>query len=258
MHGLKKSILLLKVLSFIILFSQPSMSVEISGKEIIKRMDRLLWSETSQGYYEMKIITPHWERTLKLRVFEKHRQKTFIRILSPPKERGVATLRIGYEMWNYLPSVERIIKIPPSMMLQAWMGSDFTNDDLVKESSIVNDYHHRRLAIERINGFSAYKVEALPKEDAPVVWGRILYWVRTGDFVPLREEFYNEKGELIRVLTFSDIREMDGRTIPTRWEMVPLKKKGRKTILRIIEIRFDSPIDDSIFTLRNLKSQDWR
>jgi hypothetical protein len=123
----------------------------IDGKEIIRRMDELIRGETGMGIYEMTIKDPRWERTLKLRVWETRKdKKTFIRILSPPKEKGIGTLKIGLEMWNYLPRVERTIKIPPSMMMQPWMGSDFTNDDLVKESSIVEDYIHRVIGKEKI------------------------------------------------------------------------------------------------------------
>ncbi len=239
----------------LILLPSPLPSQTIDGKEIIRRMEHLMRGDTSVGLYEMTIKDPNWTRTLRLKVWDDRKGKrTFIRILSPPKERGIGTLKIGYEMWDYLPKVERIIKIPPSMMMQPWMGSDFTNDDLVKESSIVEDYFHRVVGEEEVEGFPAYKVEALPKPDAPVVWDRILYWVRKGDFVPLREEFYSEKGELIRVMTFSEIREMGGRTIPTLWRMKPMKKRGRETILRILEVRFNVSIPDSIFTLRNLKN----
>lgn len=227
---------------------------DLTGKEIIRKMDNLLWGSSSQGNFELQVETPRWTRTLKLRAWDKDRKKTFIRILGPAKEKGIGTLRIKYEMWNYLPSVEKIIKVPPSMMFQPWMGSDFTNDDIVKESSIVEDYEHEILGMEVIDGTEAFKVEALPKPEAPVVWGKIIYWVRKKDFVPLKEEFFSEKGELIRELRFSEIKQMGGRTIPTVWEMKPLKKKGKRTIFRIKEISYDIPIDDNIFSLENLRS----
>jgi len=234
--------------------SSPATAEEVgSGREIIRRMDTLMRGDTSAGIYEMTVRDPNWERTLRLRVWEKGREKkTFIRILSPPKEEGIGTLKIGFEMWNYLPKVEKTIKVPPSMMMQAWMGSDFTNDDLVKESSIVEDYVHRVIREVKIEGFDAYQIEAVPRPDAPVVWDKILYWVRKGDYVPLRQEFYSEKGELIRVMTFSEIKAMGGRVIPTLWQMRPIKKPGRETTLRVIAVEFNQPIDDEIFTLRNL------
>jgi hypothetical protein len=238
----------------LVLFSSAAPGQQLTGKEIIRNTDSLLWGKTSVGIFELRVETPHWKRTLRLKAWELDREKSFIRILEPSKERGISTLRIGYEMWNYLPSIERTIKVPPSMMFQPWMGSDFTNDDLVKESSIVKDYDHRVLGTEAPGGEKAYKVEALPKPDAPVVWGKILYWVRTKDFIPVKEEFFNEKGELVRVLTFSGIQRMGGRTIPTVWEMRPVKDEGKRTVFRIIEIRYDIPIDDEIFSLEHLRS----
>jgi outer membrane lipoprotein-sorting protein len=227
---------------------------QLTGKEIIKRMDSLLWGQSSYGNFELQIETQRWKRTLELRAWEKDRKKTFIRILGPAKEKGIATLRIEYEMWNYLPAVEKTIKVPPSMMFQPWMGSDFTNDDIVKESSIVEDYEHEILGIEDIDGADAYKIESLPKPEAPVVWGKIIYWVRKKDFVPLKKEFYSEKGERIRVLSFSEVKNMGGRTIPTVWEMKPLKKEGKRTVFKINEISYDIPIDDNIFSLENLRN----
>jgi len=227
---------------------------QIDAKEIVRKMDRVLRGDSSQGYYRMSIVDPDWKRTLRLRAWEKRKdKKTFIRILSPPKEKGIVTLKIGFEMWNYLPRVERTIKIPPSMMMNPWMGSDFTNDDLVKASSIVKDYTHQVLSEKMMRGQMAYKIELLPIPDAPVVWGRILVWVRKSDSMPLRQEFFSERGELIRMLTFSNIKAVRGRTIPTQWEMTPMNKEGRKTTMEVLDIEIDAPIDDAIFSFRNLK-----
>ncbi len=248
---------MLRLLLTIMLLPSAALSGDITGREIIKRMDELMRGASSVGLYEMEITTPHWTRRLRLRAYEKGREKTFVRILYPPKERGVATLRIGYEMWNYFPKIERVIKIPPSMMLNSWMGSDFTNDDIVRESSRVNDYVHKNLGRETMEGREVWKVESRAKEDAPVVWDRIISYVRTDGFIPVKEEFYSERGELVRVLTFSAVKEMGGRTIPTRWEMRPVKK-NRKTVFTILEVEFDVPIDDGIFTIRHMKSMDWR
>jgi len=222
--------------------------------EIIRKMELILRGDSSFGEYRMTITDPDWQRTLTLKVWEKSiDNKTFVSILSPPKEAGIVTLKIQYEMWNYLPRVERVVKIPPSMMMQPWMGSDFSNDDLVKASSMVKDYTHKVLQEERLRGEDAYKVELLPKPEAPVVWGRILAWVRMKDSMPLRQEFFNEEGELIRVLKFKDIRKVRSREIPVLWEMVPVKKVGRKTVMEVIDLQIDIDIDDSFFSLQNLK-----
>lgn len=162
-------------------------------------MDLLLRGDSSFGAYRMTITDPDWQRTVTLNAWENRvEDKTFIEILAPAKEAGIVTLNIDYEMWNYLPRVERVVKIPPSMMFQPWMGSDFTNDDLMKASSIVTDYAHGIVAEENLAGYPAYKVELVPRPDAPVVWGRILAWVRQADSMPLRQEFFAEDGELTR------------------------------------------------------------
>ena len=241
------------VLLLATLFSSAVSAQDPNGRDILDRVERLLWGSTVQGEYEMTITTPRWQRTLGLRVWMERPRRSFVRILSPAKEAGIGSLRIGSEMWNYLPSVERVIKIPPSMMLQPWMGSDFTNDDLVKESSILDDYTHKVVGATTVDGQDAYQVEATPKPDAPVVWGRVLYTVRKRDFVPIKQEYFSERGELVRVMSFSDVRSLGGRMLPTRWEMRPVAKPGNVTTLVLKEAVFDSRVDEAIFTQRNLQ-----
>jgi outer membrane lipoprotein-sorting protein len=223
------------------------------ARDVVERVDTLLWGQTLQGEFEMTITTPRWQRTLALRAWMERPRRSFIRILAPAKEAGIGSLRIGAEMWNYLPNIERTIKIPPSMMLQPWMGSDFTNDDLVKQSSVVNDYTHRILRTESVSGTPSYVIESLPKPDAAVVWGKILYWVRESDSIPLRQEYYNERNELVRVLVLSDVGRMGGRTIPTKWEMRPVNEPGHVTAIVIKSAVYDRPIDTEVFTQRNLQ-----
>ena len=245
----------LVILALAILASWQSVAraQDLDGREIVDRSEKLLWGKTFQGELEMSVATPRWQRTLSLRVWIERPQRSFIRILTPAKEAGIGSLRIGSEMWNYLPKVERTIKIPPSMMLQPWMGSDFTNDDLVKESSVVDDYSHHIVRTESTDGQAAYVIEAIPKPDAAVVWGKILFWVRKADFVPLKEEFYSERGELVRVLTFSEVRSLGGRSVPTRWQMRPRDKPDNVTTLVLKSARYDEPIDAELFTQRNLQ-----
>lgn len=233
----------------------PIFAEEIDGRSIVAEVEKRLWGKTSQGRYEMTITTPYWQRTLKLKVWTQRPEKSFIRILSPAKEAGVGSLRIKDEMWNYLPKVERIVKVPPSMMLQAWMGSDFTNDDLVKESSMIDDYTHELIGEENIKGELAYRVKSVPKADAAVVWGKLIYHVRKRDLMPLGFDYYDERGRLLKSLTFSAVAEMDGRQLPTRWEMRPTDKPENATVIRVKEIRFDRSIPTKIFTLRNLRGR---
>lgn len=227
----------------------------VDARAVLDRVEQLLWGRTVQGEYEMTIATPRWQRTLGLRVWMDRPRRSFVRIVSPAKEAGIGSLRIGAEMWNYLPNVERIIKIPPSMMLQPWMGSDFTNDDLVKESSILEDYTHRLLEEVQLDGTAVLRIEAVPRPEAAVVWGRIVYWVRRGDTMPLKQEYFSERGELVRVMTFSEVRQVGGRRLPTRWEMRPTAKPGNVTTVVLKDAVFDAPVDDEVFTQRNLQKR---
>jgi outer membrane lipoprotein-sorting protein len=223
------------------------------ARAVLDQVEQLLWGRTVQGDYEMSITTPRWQRTLGLKVWMERPRRSFVRIVSPAKEAGIGSLRIGGEMWNYLPNVERIIKIPPSMMLQPWMGSDFTNDDLVKQSSLLDDYTHRVISLTPQDGAEVLQIEATPKPDAAVVWGRIVYWVHAADAMPLKQEFFSERGERVRVLIFSEVRAVGGRVVPTRWEMRPDAKPGNVTTIVLKDVVFDRPIDDEVFSQRNLQ-----
>ena len=241
------------ILVLALAIAPPGAAQEPPAREILDRVESLLWGKTVEGEYEMTITTARWQRTLVMRAWMERPKRSFIRILAPAKEKGIGSLRLGAEMWNYLPNVERTIKIPPSMMLQPWMGSDFTNDDLVKSSSIVDDYTQRILREETVASRPAWVLELIPRPDAAVVWGKIIYWVLKGDFIPLKEEFYDERGALVRVMSFSDVRPMGGRTIPTRWEIRPSDKPGNSTTIVIRSAIYDRGIDPDTFTQRNLQ-----
>jgi outer membrane lipoprotein-sorting protein len=243
----------LPIFIFVLLFCSVPVTAlaEPDARGIVRKTDNLLRGETSQAAFEMTVTTPNWSRTMKGESCSAgHWDKAFVRISAPVKDAGSGSLKIRNEMWNYVPKVERVIKIPPSMMLQGWMGSDFTNDDLVKESSLLNDYTHHVLRVEK----ESWVVALTPKPEAAVVWGKLLLWVRKSDFVPLREEFYDEKGGLVRVLIFKEIENVGDRNYPLVWEMTPLGKVGHKTVLRYRKIRFNIPVDNGRFSLKNLQS----
>lgn len=224
-----------------------------SAQSIVEKADQLMRGETHTGLYRMTIIRPDWQRSLEFKLWSKGTEKSFILILEPAKERGVTFLKLSGEMWNYIPKINREIKIPPSMMMQSWMGSDFTNDDLVKESDIVKDYHHTLLGKENVRDWPAYKIELQPKPQAAVVWDRIIEWIRIEDYIPLKAEYYNERGELVRTLLFKEIQEMGGRTIPTKIELVEEKKSGHKTVMTLKQASFNEPIPPSVFTRQHLR-----
>ena len=178
---------------------------------------------------------------------------SMIYITSPAKEKGQVFLKRQNEMWNWVPSIERMIKIPPSMMMQSWMGSDFTNDDLVKESSLVKDYDQKLLGEEKLEGYDCYKIELIPHEDAAVVWGKIDMWVSKDDYLWLKAEYYDEDGYLVNTEILSNIKKMDDRIMPTHLEMIPADKEGNKTILNFDNIKFNVNLNESFFSQQNMR-----
>jgi hypothetical protein len=188
------------------------------------------------------------------------KKQSLIRIDAPAKDKGTGFLKLHPNLWMYIPRVERTVRIPPSMMLQSWMGSDFTNDDLVRESSELDDYDHRLLGIDSGSGDEAqpraYVLEYKPHENAAVVWGKILMWLEIESGAPLRQVFYDEEGARIRVMQFSDFRKIGERNVPHHWSMIPLEKPGHSTIIEVEEMQFDLEFGEDLFTTRNLKRRD--
>lgn len=229
-------------------------STNKKAEEIVRKMDELFRARSSVGTMEMEIITPHWQRTLKCRVWSQGMDETFIRILEPKKERGMATLRIKNEMWNFLPKTNKVIKIPPSLMMGSWMGSDFTNDDLVKEITFVEDYTFEIITVENPAANTLY-LKCVPKKGVPVVWGHILLAVRESDYLPVWEKYYDEKGTLMREMFFKEIKTFGKRTIPSVLELIPTNKKNQKTIVRYLDFKFNIKLDRSTFSLRNLRTR---
>ncbi|MCP4155584.1 MAG: outer membrane lipoprotein-sorting protein [bacterium] len=255
---MKKSLhVIAAVAAVLFLFSSVSLllngeSNDSDAKEIVKKMDELYRSLSSEALMEMEIITPHWKRTLKMKFWTRGMKKTFIRILAPKKEKGIATLKMGNEMWNFLPKTDKVMKIPPSLMMGSWMGSDFTNDDLVKEYTFTEDYTFKKIDTEIPGTIS---VRCIPKKGLPIVWGHQVIIVNEKDYMPVKQEYYDEKGVLIRVLTFKEPRAFGKRTIPAVMELTPRNKKGKKTIIRYLEAEFDGNIDKKIFSQRNLRTR---
>jgi outer membrane lipoprotein-sorting protein len=241
------------VLLTMLISAREAAAQTADASELIHRTEQQLRAKTERGNVGMTVRTPDWQRTLEMDYWSVNPDKTFIRVTAPAKEAGTSTLRLGSNMWNYLPSVERVIKIPPSLMLQSWMGSDFTNDDLVRESSLEKDYDHKLDQEVVEDGDPCYRVISTPKPDAAVVWGRLVLFIRKQDLLPRREEYYDEKGKLQKVLTFDDFRVMDGRLYPARWKMDSVTKPGHETVLVYGKLIFDRPIPALVFTQENLQ-----
>lgn len=251
-----KSIQLKRIFIFLLFlpaFFLSAQAQELTAIEIIRKSDEKSRGLSSQGTMTMQIIRPKWERSVSMKSWSKGTDFSLIYITSPAREKGQVFLKRETEMWNWVPSIERMIKIPPSMMMQSWMGSDFTNDDLVKESSIVKDYDHKLLGKETIREQECYKLELIPKPDAPVVWGKIISWVTCKGFDLWMAEYYDEDGYRVNTQHAYDMKQMGDRVIPTRLEMIPDDKPGNKTIFTFDEIIFDQPIKESFFSQQNMK-----
>ena len=228
-------------------------SQDLTAKEIIKQADDKNRGETQQGIMEMKIVRPDWERTVEMKSWSKSDDYFIIYITAPAKDKGQVFLKRKKEMWNWVPSIERMIKIPPSMMMQSWMGSDFTNDDLVQQSSIVKDYEHTLLAEEDVREQLCYKIELIPLPDAPVVWGKIIIWITKEGLNLWKLEYFDEDDFLINIENAYELKNFGDRTLPSRMEIVPADEPGKRTVLLMKDIIFNKPIDDSFFTQQNMK-----
>ena len=225
----------------------------LSADDIIRKADDKGRGLSSEGSITMTVIRPDWTRTITMKSWSKTKEYSLILITAPAKDKGQVFLKRKTEMWNWVPSIDKTIKIPPSMMLQSWMGSDFTNDDLVKQSSIVVDYTHKILAKENVRGMNCYKIEMIPLPEAAVVWGKVIMWITESGFDQWKAEYYDEDNKLVNVSNSSDIKKMGDREIPTHIEMVPLSKKGQKTIMQIDEMKFNTQLSESFFSQQNMK-----
>ena len=230
-------------------------------RAIAERVEDVFRGTTARFEATMTVTSPRLPvpRRVRFRSWDDRESgRSFIRILAPAKDKGMGFLKLPPNLWNYIPRVEKTMRIPPSLMLQSWMGSDFTNDDLVRESSQLDDYDHVLLGVDPGGDGRgrAWVLEYRPHDDAPVVWGRIVTWIEVERFAPLRQDFYDESGERLREMRFDEIREVGGRPYPHRWQMEPLDKEGHLTQIDVHDIQFDEAIPSRIFTKRNLEKVD--
>lgn len=246
-----KNIALIVTILFSSIFNASTQ--ELTARDIMKKVDEKLRGKSSKSEMTIKIVRPKWDREMSMKSWSKGTEMSMILITSPAKEAGTVFLKKEKEIYNWMPSIERSIKLPPSMMMQSWMGTDFTNDDLVKESSAVDDYSHKILKDTVVQDRNCWKLELVPKPDAPVVWGKIYTCIDKKDFLQLSTEFYDEDGFLVNTMISSDIKNLGGKMLPSKMEMIPADKKGNKTIMTQKWIVFDEDIDDGFFSPQNMK-----
>jgi len=227
----------------------------ISAREIIQKADEKFNGEkSSMMVMSMTIVRPAWQRTVEFKNWTLGHDYALTLITAPAKDAGQTFLKRGNEMWNWAPSISRLIKLPPSMMSQGWMGSDYTNDDIMKESSMVNDYTHEITGEEIIAGRECYRIKMIAKENAAVVWGHQIRWVDKKEFLVMKAEYYDEEGNLVRTETGSEIKTMDGRVVQTKIVLVPANEQGNSTIILIKEMKFNIPVEDRFFSQQNMKN----
>jgi len=223
------------------------------AKEIVKKADELMRAKSSYSEITMNIVKPDWSREVSMKAWALEPDYSIIYITEPARDKGTVTLKRKTEVWNWLPSAQKVIKIPPSMMLQSWMGSDFTNDDLVKESSVIRDYTHKLIGEENIDGMDCYKIQLTPKPDAGVVWGKVIAWIAKNTYLEPKVEYYDEDGFMVKQFIGSNLKKMDGRNIFTHWEMIPEDKPGNKTIMDYNKIQFNINTEESFYSEQNMK-----
>lgn len=223
------------------------------AKEIVKKSEQLMRGNSYISTMTMKIVRPSWERTIKFKNWGKDRNLAMTYIQAPAADKGQTFLKRGNEMWTWNPKINRLIKLPPSMLAQGWMGSDYTNDDILKESSIVKDYQHEVINMEQYEGLQCWVVEMTPKADAAVVWGKIVRHIAKEKYFIMKEKYYNEEGELIKSHLNSDIKKMDDREIPTKTVVQQADEPDKKTIVYIDKIDFNVTLKDRFFSQQNMK-----
>lgn len=240
------------ILSSLLLFaSLPAAAIEID--ELIRHIDRLWRGDTSHATMSMTVKTQRYKRSMTMEAWSRGNDYSLVVIRAPIKDKGIATLKVKENIWNYLPKINRVTKVPSSMMSGSWMGSHFTNDDLVKESTIEDDYTSSITFEGLRNDVNIYELTSIPKEDAAVVWGKVVMQIEQKTLSPHRALYYDEEGVLIRTMTFDQAKIIDKRTVPMRLTLQPEDKPEESTVIIYKDIILNIALEDSFFSLQNLQ-----
>ena len=238
---------------FKIFFSTCAIASNLDPEIILNNVDDIYRSNASHGILTLSVKTSNWQRSLTLEQWSKGNDMHLLKVLKPKKEKDLATLRVDNNVWNYMPKVKRVVKIPSSMMSSSWMGSHFTNDDLVKQSRMVIDYDFSITYEGLRDGVDIVEISCIPKKNAAVVWGKVEVIVYRNDFIPLSIVYYDEDLKLSRTLKFSNIQVLGGKKIPLQMKMTPIDEPGESTAILWEKIEFDLAIKDDFFSLRKLQ-----
>lgn len=227
----------------------------VSVDDILTHVDDLWRGQSSHTSMVMTVSTVNYKREITLEGWSKGNDKALVVIKSPKKDRGIATLKSGKNVWNYLPKISRVTKVPSSMMSGSWMGSHFTNDDLVKESTFREDYTNTLTFDGHRGDKDVYEMTLIPHEDAPVVWGRVVVTVQKADYLPLEVQYFDEDDKLKRIMAFHDSKIVNGKLIPHKLTLTPMDAPGESTVVHYQQIDFDVSIDGRFFSIQNLKKK---
>ncbi len=233
--------------------SKPKLGPALKAVDYVLYGEARLRGMSTQSVMKMDIRRPSFTRSLRIRSWSRGSDHAMVEILDPVKEEGVSSLRNEGEMWNYLPKTDQVVRVPTSLMLQSWMGSDFTNDDLMKASSLARDYRHTIMKYGMLGKERVVQIQCIPKPNAPVVWGKILYFARTSDKLPVREAFYDEKGKLVRTLFMDRFKKMDDRVVPSQLTVRMADGSGGMTVITYEKIVYDREVSESIFSRDQLR-----
>ena len=233
----------------------PVQAQQMTAKEVVDKSYNLFLGKSSFSVMKMTIVRPTWERSMEMQSWSLGTEYYLTIITSPARDKGQVFLKYDKDMWNYVPAINRTIKIPPSMMMQSWMGSDFTNNDLMKQNSIVTDYTHEFAGSETLEGYDCYVIDLKPLPEAAVVWGSIKIWIAKDNFNMLKTEFYDTHAKLVKTEQTSDLKMMGGKLLPSHLEMISNTKPGDKTVIDIYHQEFDvASITPSFFSIQNIKN----
>ena len=238
----------MKKIFYLLILLIPLKEYSQSALEIIEKADAKMRGASSYSEMSITIVRPKWQKTMTMKNWSQGNDYAVSLVVSPAKEKGSVFLKRKNEVWNYLPSLERTIKLPPSMMTQSFMGTDLTNDDLVKQSSMVVDYTHKILIEENIRGLDCWKLELMPTEEATVVWGKLIVWIDKEDYMQLKVEFYDEDEELVNLMQGYEAKMYGDKKLLSKIEFIPLEDEGNKTIIEYNVWEFDKDIPSNYFT----------
>jgi len=240
-----------KLLFFLLVACHSALAQD--AHDIVRRADERARGKSSEAVMNIDIVRPTWSRKMSMKAWSKGKDYAMILLTAPAKEKGTVFLKRSREVWNWIPSIERNIKLPPSMMGQSWMGTDFTNDDLVKHASLADDFTASIPGEDTLLGRACYRIRLVPRPEAAVVWGRIVLWIDKKDLMILKSEYYDEDDALVNTMVATEVKLFGGKLLPSRVEMVPAGKKGQKTVLSYDSLLFDMDFPDSFFSSQNMQ-----